>query len=178
MFNDFEEIFHRYYPAVLRFVVTLVKSRQDAEDITQEVFSSLWPKKDIWMDNPEIDRYIFRTARYMTIDHLRQKTLKSTSSLDCVAGQDYLYSLIDDVDTLDPLIYNEAVLLLRMSLDAMPPKRRQVFSMSRIDGMSNKEIAVVAGLSVRTVESHLYAAIADLKKVFKILVVLFSINII
>ncbi|NBJ07757.1 RNA polymerase sigma-70 factor [Duncaniella freteri] len=178
MFNDFEEIFRRYYPAVLRFVMSLVKSRHDAEDIAQEVFSALWPKRDIWMDNPDIDRYIYRTARYMTIDHLRQKSLKSTFSIDGVAYSDYIDSLMDDSDALDPLIYNEAVLLLRMTLDAMPPKRRQIFSMSRIDGMCNKEIAEMTGLSVRTVESHLYTAIAELKKVFKILILILSVNII
>ncbi len=48
----------------------------------------------------------------------------------------------------------------------MPPKRRQIFTLSRFDGLSHKEIAVKLGLSVRTIESHIYAALATLKELF------------
>ena len=63
MQDTFKKIFLKYYPVVKRFALMFVKREEDAEDITQDVFASLWPKSDIWYNNPQIDRYICRTAR-------------------------------------------------------------------------------------------------------------------
>lgn len=73
------------------------------------------------------------------------------------------------------LYYKEIVLLVELALNQLPPRRKQVFEMSRIEGLSHKEIAEKLQIPVRTVEDHIYKTLTELRKVlmFVILPVLF-----
>ena len=165
MQREFEVIFKSYYAPVKSFLRKLVKSEADAEDIAQDVFSQLWVKPEVWQGNAQIDRYIYRMAKYQALNFLRDMARNCDNGLvDADISQ--LEKISDSLSAVDPIIHEEANLLLRMALDKMPSKRREIFSMSRLEGMSHKEIASKSGLSIRTVESHIYAALASLKAIF------------
>ncbi|MCD8386446.1 MAG: RNA polymerase sigma-70 factor [Bacteroidales bacterium] len=165
MHKEFEIIFKSYYGPIRAFILRLVKSEDDAEDLVQDVFSQLWIKPDVWQDNPEVDRYIYRMAKYSALSFLRDHSRDVCHGL-VDADLDIVERVEGDVGTLDPLIHDEANLLLEMALDKMPPKRREIFSLSRFDGLSHKEIADKLGVSIRTVESHIYSALSSLKSIF------------
>lgn len=165
MQREFEVIFKNYYAPVKSFLRKLVKSEADAEDIVQDVFSTLWVKPEVWQDNSEIDRYIYRMAKYQALNFLRDMARNCDNGLvDADISQ--VEKISDDLSAIDPIIHEEANLLLQMALDKMPSKRREIFLMSRFEGLPHKEIARKLGLSVRTVESHIYAALASLKAIF------------
>lgn len=165
MQREFEVIFKSYYIPVRTFIKKLVKTDDDAEDIAQDVFTQLWVKPEVWQANPDIDRYIFKMAKYQALNHLRNNARHTEQGL-----VDADISMVEKVSagnsTIDPIIHEESDLLLKMALDRMPPKRREIFTMSRFEELSHKEIAAKLGLSVRTIESHIYAALASLKAVF------------
>lgn len=165
MQREFEVIFKSYYSPVKSFLRKLVKTEDDAEDIAQDVFTLLWVKPEVWKDNRDIDRYIFRMAKYQALNLLRNNARIADQVL-VDADMSLMEKVTDGHSAVDPIIHNEADLLLRMALDRMPPKRREIFSMSRFEELSHKEIAEKTGLSVRTIESHIYAALASLKEVF------------
>ena len=71
MQREFEVIFKSYYAPVKSFLRKLVKSEADAEDIAQDVFSQLWVKPEVWQGNAQIDRYIYRMAKYQALNFLR-----------------------------------------------------------------------------------------------------------
>lgn len=164
MLTDFEIIFKAYFNPVHSFVNKLVKSETDAEDITQDVFTQLWDKPEIWQSNPEIDRYLFRMAKNKAFDYLR--TQASHFDRGLIDAPLHLVELVSsDIGTIDHIIHTEANILLRMALDRMPPRRRQIFIMSRYENLSNKEIADRLGLSIRTVESHIHSALCTLRTI-------------
>lgn len=165
MQREFEVIFKNYYAPVKSFLRKLVKSEADAEDIVQDVFSTLWVKPEVWQDNSEIDRYIYRMAKYQALNFLRDMARNCDNGL-VDANISQVEKISDDLSAIDPIIHEEANLLLQMALDKMPSKRREIFLMSRFEGLPHKEIARKLGLSVRTVESHIYAALASLKAIF------------
>ena len=61
----------------------------------------------------------------------------------------------EDTSLLENLYYKEIVLLVELALNQLPPRRKQVFEMSRIEGLSHKEIAEALGVSVHTVQEHI-----------------------
>lgn len=165
MQREFEVIFKSYFVPVKSFIRKLVKTDDDAEDIAQDVFTQLWLRPEVWKDNAEVGRYIYRMAKYRALTFLRDNARIADHGLvDADLAQ--VERVGDDTSAIDPIIHEETTLLLQMALDRMPPKRREIFSMSRFEGLSHKEIAQKLGLSVRTVESHIYAALTALKLVF------------
>lgn len=165
MDKEYNKLFRQYFIPVKSFIKKLVKSDDDAEDLAQDVFTQLWTKPDIWQNNTEIDRYIYRMAKYQALTFLRDHARKYDRGL-VDADLSQIEAIKSDISTVDPILHDEARLLLDMALEKMPPKRRQIFTMSRFDGLSHKEIAEKLGLSVRTIESHIYAALATLKELF------------
>lgn len=83
-------------------------------------------------------------------------------------NQHSLEEITEFKDPLNEIYVQELQLLLRLSLEQLPDKRRQIFEMSRFENLSNNEIAERLNLSVRTVEQHIYLVLKDLKKLFLI----------
>ena len=71
MDKEYNKLFRQYFIPVKSFIKKLVKSDDDAEDLAQDVFTQLWTKPDIWQNNTEIDRYIYRMAKYQALTFLR-----------------------------------------------------------------------------------------------------------
>lgn len=165
MHREFAKIFKQFYPPVKSFVKKLVKCDADAEDIAQDVFTQLWAKPDVWQGNSEIGRYIYRMAKYQSLNFIRDNARIADLGL-VDAGLDLIEAVRSEVSAVDPIIHDEAQLLLTMTLEKMPPKRREIFMLSRFENLSNREIAERLGLSVRTVESHIYSALQTLKAAF------------
>ena len=88
-----------------------------------------------------------------------------------------LHELIEGEDALNNIYYEEMLLVVRLTLEKMPERRRLIFELSRFKGLSYKEIAEKLNVSIRTVEHQVYLALIELKKVLLFLFFLFSFRI-
>lgn len=147
----------------LYFAINLLKSEEDAEDIIQDVFAKLWTQPEVWLENKDIGQYIYAMTKNTTFNFIKRKRLEQ--SYQEQLSQKYLIEdLLKSEDTLDPIYYKEALLIIRLILDRLPERRRKVFEMSRINNMSNMEIAQALNISVRTVEHQIYLTLLEIKK--------------
>ena len=154
--RQFEIIFTTHYSAVKYF-------EEDAEDIIQDVFAKLWTQPEVWLENKDIGQYIYAMTKNTTFNFIKRKRLEQ--SYQEQLSQKYLIEdLLKSEDTLDPIYYKEALLIIRLILDRLPERRRKVFEMSRINNMSNMEIAQALNISVRTVEHQIYLTLLEIKK--------------
>jgi RNA polymerase sigma-70 factor (ECF subfamily) len=162
--RKFEKVFMHYFPKVKNFAWKLLKSENDAEDIAQEIFLKLWEKPSLWIDDfSSLDSYLYKMTKNKVIDLIRQRYYKPGCAIDTLYDVD-LPETVQADSILSDIYYKEMLLILRLSLDRMPTKRRRIFEMSRYAGMSNQQIAEKLNLSVRTVEHHIYLALSELKK--------------
>jgi RNA polymerase sigma-70 factor (ECF subfamily) len=166
----FEEIFMQYFSTVRSFAAILLKSEQEAEDVAQDIFVKLWEEPDLWKENlPK--NYLYTMVKNSILNRIKRKNLESNYiHLQINAhGQE---ELSEFEDPLNEMYREELHLLLRLALEQMPGKRKEVFEMSRFQKLSNQEIAIKLNLSVRTVEQHIYLALKDLKKLILIAIFL------
>lgn len=125
-----------------------------AEDLTQTTFMRLWIYKASLSDDYTLSEQIFRIAKTSLIDALR----KSKKEKERV--KDYQYNEIS-VPTLSFELVNQ----LQKGVHAMPPVQRKVFRLSRVEGLSHKEIAAELSISTKSVEKHITKALKELRRV-------------
>ncbi|AGA80134.1 RNA polymerase sigma-70 factor [Echinicola vietnamensis] len=157
-FHEFYQLFHK---RIYFFCIHYGLKSSDAEEITQDVFVKFWcSRKNI---DPEkcIKAYLFMISKNTILDMLR-KSIRSK------ANKTYQMNLILPVNnTENTLEYNELMGIVEKTLTALPERRRQVFEMSRLQGMSHKEIASNLNISTKTVENHLTLALQNFRQVFQ-----------
>lgn len=161
----FQHFFTRYFPRIKNFAQMLLKSEADAEDVAQEVFCKLWLQPEIWLDNErDMDDYLFIMTRNIVFNIFKHQQIER-DFMDMAAEKAVLAELMGEEQILKNIYYKEMLMTIYLELERMPAKRREIFKLSRFEKLSNKEIAEKMGVSVRTVEHHIYLALTDLKKI-------------
>ena len=177
--NDMDARFEQFYaanfPRVKNFARLLTKSEEDAEDIAQNIFLKLWTRPDLWQGQESMTGYLYTVTRNEIFNLFKHQKVEQEYESHIIRSQLIGELCDEDTSLLENLYYKEIVLLVELALNQLPPRRKQVFEMSRIEGLSHKEIAEKLQIPVRTVEDHTYKTLTELHKVlmFVILPVLF-----
>lgn len=177
--NDMDARFEQFYatnfPRVKNFARLLTKSEEDAEDIAQNIFLKLWTRPDLWQGQESMTGYLYTVTRNEIFNLFKHQKVEQEYESHIIRSQLIGELCDEDTSLLENLYYKEIVLLVELALNQLPPRRKQVFEMSRIEGLSHKEIAEKLQIPVRTVENHIYKTLTELRKVlmFVILPVLF-----
>ena len=177
--NDMDARFKQFYaanfPRVKNFARLLTKSEEDAEDIAQNIFLKLWTRPDLWQGQESMTGYLYTVTRNEIFNLFKHQKVEQEYESHIIRSQLIGELCDEDTSLLENLYYKEIVLLVELALNQLPPRRKQVFEMSRIEGLSHKEIAEKLQIPVRTVEDHIYKTLTELRKVlmFVILPVLF-----
>ena len=153
----------------------MTKSEEDAEDIAQNIFLKLWTRPDLWQGQESMTGYLYTVTRNEIFNLFKHQKVEQEYESHIIRSQLIGELCDEDTSLLENLYCKEIVLLVELALNQLPPRRKQVFEMSRIEGLSHKEIAEKLQIPVRTVEDHIYKTLTELRKVlmFVILPVLF-----
>ncbi len=152
----FEKLYVAYYNKVLTYTSILLQDSAKAEDVTQNVFLKLWRNRDRLKEDGQLDSYIYITARRAVLDVFREEGY-------AVKYQEWAKSKQME-ESPDAYCLKEIELIAASVIDGMPPRRKEIFIMSRVEGLQAKEIAEKLGLSVHTVNKHIALALSMLKE--------------
>lgn len=167
--NAFDEVYLHFITPVTSFLKVLLRNEEDAKEIAQEVFMKVWENRAKLDPGKNIKGFIYTFARFYAMNYFdRKKVRDKYSSFASHLPEEYMS--VDEV-----VIGKETALLVEMVLRRMPSQREKVFRMSRNEGMSNDQIAESLNISKRTVETHISAAIKDIKEVITLLISVFMI---
>jgi RNA polymerase sigma-70 factor (family 1) len=154
----FNEIYERYNGLLYLFARKITREQSEAEDLVQEVFINLWDRAGHLQINTSLSSFLYAAVRYKFFDLVAQKKVR----LDYAAT---FQTFIDQgVYSTDEYI-NERELsrLVEQEVANLPDKMRQVFELSRTQGLSHKDIACELQISEKTVRNHVNHALKILR---------------
>lgn len=155
----FDTIYHHYSKKLYNFAYGLLKDKDTANEILQEVFVQLWEKRDQVDVALSFENYIFTIVYNAVRKYSRRKSIENKVRY-------FLSNHSSDIteNTDSDIIYNEMLELAYRTIDKLPHKRKIVYKLSRQEGMKIKQIASMLNISPRTVENHLSKALKFLKE--------------
>lgn len=162
----FERLFFQYQPRLLNFLTGLTHDREASRDMAQDLFLWLWNNRAKLRSVQSFSSYLFQMARFTVYDYFDRLTVSEKYTTE------YLMEASLSESEEEALFVRELESLIHLTVEHMSPQRAKVYRMSREEGLSNEEIATRLGISKRTVENHLTAALSILRKVLYLLFVI------
>jgi len=156
--KSFRTLFDQYFTPLCHFSRGWLPSHELAEEVVLDVFAKFWTDRKMLDIKRSHKAYLFASVRNRSIDYLRKKTHPEVdiSTMDNQL-RDYGY------DPQECLIGIETAQKINAALDKLPQRCRQIFKMSREQGMKYNEIAHTLGLSIKTVETQMVRALKSLR---------------
>lgn len=153
----FDELYFRYVPRLMAFANKYLHNNEEAEEAVQEIFIRVWEKRKSLDEEKNFKSYLFQSIKNYFLNLIRDR--KSTIQLSEIPEE--MHSSSEDI--LDTISYEELERSALALIASLPKVQREVFTLSRMEGLSNPEIALRLNLSKRTVEHHLYLSVKYLK---------------
>lgn len=163
---DAFELFYRMeFNNIVHFIYSYTYDMRNAEDLAQEVFGILWEKRNTLDPDRNLRSFVYRIARNRTLNALKEKKLFVERSVMKEIDEDIL--ALEDAsmeEMIDSLALEDIIEKIYLSL---PDSARTSFELSRKEGLTNKEIAEVQGLSVKAIEYHIKISLRIFRKRLK-----------
>src|SRR5690606_17797220 len=132
------------------------RSAETAEDLVQDILLYVWENRARWHPPTTVHAYLYRAVRNRALNVLRDR--KPQAALDMAE------SVPDETEPGSDLQYRELLVQYREAVQALPERRRQVFTLSRLYGLTYEEVAETLGISINTVRTQMTAALKHLRE--------------
>ncbi len=155
----FSELFNLYANNLLNIIRRYVADQEEAREIVQETFYRVWKYRANMDARLSFKAYIITIAKRLIFNHTKKRLCE-------IAYQDYfLKNHINKTNSIEEYIdFEELDRKIQMSINNMPPKRREIFLLSRRMGYTNHDIAKKLNISVSTVENQMNKALKYLRE--------------
>lgn len=161
----FKQVFDAYYASLYHFCYKFLKQPAISEEVVQDVFIYLWDKRASISIESSLQAYLFRATRNKALDYLKssenQHQLRSEST--STSEESFSEKALTTETPMETLAESELRDLVQKGLASLPEKCREIFLLSRENGMSYAEIASTLGISKKTVENQMGIALRKLK---------------
>jgi RNA polymerase sigma-70 factor, ECF subfamily len=161
VYEEFEKLFRLHHKALHNLAYNLVRDKDIAKDIIQEVFLKLWQNRDRVEFGDQIKHYLFKATSHTALNHLR-------SSKKTVSTEQENFDYLKAPSGSDELLYKEFEVRVREAIERLPPKCKTIYLLSRHEGLKYQQIAETLDISIKTVENQMGIALeklrADLKE--------------
>ncbi len=164
--KEFNRLFNEYNERFIRFAFGYVKEKKVAEDLVSEAFMIYWENRHDLRPDTNAAAYILTVIKNKCLNHLQreQRYLHVTEELKNHANW-VLQTKINTLEACDPdsLFSEELQTIIDAALQKLSAKTRQVFALSRNQGLTYKEIARTVNLSEKSVEFHISKALSIIR---------------
>ena len=160
----YETLFRRYYEPLCMYGNKITGNWDNAEDIVQDLFYTLWKERENMRIVWSVKSYLYGAVRNQSLQYLEHLNVRK---------QYYQKKVADEISESDPndspqkfLEYKELVQRIESVLGKLPQRRQDIFRMNRFEGKKYEQIAHEMSLSVKTIEAEMSKALKMLRKSF------------
>ncbi|UKJ06886.1 RNA polymerase sigma factor [Solitalea lacus] len=159
--RSFEELYESYHKRLYAYFLQRTKSDDLSQELVQQSFIKLWRNTHKLSDDYPVSVQLFRIARSVMIDELRRLANERKALEEFTQSS----QIIKESENLVFSKYLQEE--INEAINDLPPIRKKVFQLSRMNGHSHKEIAAELSISSKTVEDHISKAVKQLRKILK-----------
>lgn len=158
----FDSLFEVYSPKLYGFALKYFRNEPDAEELVQEVFVKVWENRRSLKSEHSFKSYLFTIALNLIRKHFNKRAVSLR----------YLESLQNDPEfsenqSMQDSDYESALHQINLIIEQMPPRRREIFMKSKMEGKSSKEIAAELSISAGTVDNQVSEALRFIRSQLK-----------
>lgn len=156
----FECAFRKYAPRLEAFARKYTTDSTEAEDIVQNVFLKLWERREL-LENRSLTSFLFMSIKNSCLNYLKHRqvadAVEQRMSGNDMVEQLYMIDFVSDPSSL--LQQKELTDSINRLMDELPPKCKEAFVLSRLNGLKNREIAAEMDITEKVVEKHITRAL-------------------
>ncbi len=156
--SAFGAIYNELKDGIYHFSLSYLRKPADAEEVVQEVFVRLWENRSRINPTGNLKAYTYKIARNFVFDTLRSKDFQSGL---LISGEPEPNERAISAD--QEMVYHEYMEVLSMAIDSLPPRRKEIYCLSREKNLSYREISGQTGISVKMVEKHISGALSHIR---------------
>lgn len=156
----FEKLFRRYYAPLCFYASGILQDQVAAEEIVQEFFVKFWEKREIIQIETSLKNYFFRSVKNLCLNQIKHEQIKLQHAKRVI-------SEAESTEYSDHFLEVDLKKDIEESIAALPEKRREIFRLSREEGLKYREIAEKLNISIKTVEAQMGLAIKSLRDKLK-----------
>lgn len=158
--SAFDIIYRKYSKKLYRFAYSIIKVKPDAEGIVHEVFIKVWGKRNKIDEYLSFESYLFTITYNTTISFIRKKVKenKYIEYLKSIQNPSIQSTIIPEIE------YKELKEKSEKIIGLLPFRQKQIYKLSREEGLAYKEIAAKLNISVNTVETHMERSLKSIRK--------------
>ena len=154
----FTTLYKKYWKQVYNFSRLYLTSQSVAEEVVQEVFIKVWESRDFMREGDNFKGLLFIITRNLIFNMHRKNLNEDFYKMTVLSAMENSYDIEEEIDAKN---LGEYIDLLIADL---PPRRREIFNLSRKENKSYKEISQLLGVSEKTVENQIGEALKFLRK--------------
>jgi RNA polymerase sigma-70 factor (ECF subfamily) len=163
--SEIAQLFKEHYEQLHRYAYTILKNEDEAKDVVQSVFLTLWEKQETLRINTSPKAYLFRSVYHESLNYIRkQDVLRKHHTAAAEVHEDTFqkpFSFEDDLAVKEQI---------EQVLRELPPQCREVFVKSRAEQKKYSEIAAEMGIAVKTVEAHMSKALKLIRQMLRVFI--------
>ena len=164
----FEELYLRYEEKAFNLSMRLVRNKEDAEEVIQEVFVTVYRKLNTFEGKSQFSSWLFRVVTNASFMKLRKRKSQTAISIDDMPSHTKLQIWEESPylrsNSGDEISRGEIRSKLEAAIEKLPEVYKSVFLLRDVDGMGNSDVAVALGISLAAVKSRLHRARVMLKR--------------
>lgn len=155
-YTSYNKLFVRYYSRLCYYVYRMLMDKEDAEDVVQELFLTLWNNRKKIEISENVSGYLYRMAKNMALNHIRSET----NYRSVLENREEPLSYYEE----NQLESEEFRIALNDCINRLPDRCKEVLLLHRVKGLKQKEIADQLSISVKTIKNQIHSSLQRLKK--------------